>query len=319
MIFRVLIVLFFLLNLSISNAVQAAPLTSVPLGKILFVSDKGSNVGEYHIFSMNADGTKKVQLTSGKDIDTRPRWSPDKKKIAFVRINDSEKIWIMDANGHNQKLLFDGSYLSFSPDGKKMVYADASIYIYDFATQKTVKKVDGNIYDGYNAEPDWSPNGKTIVYRNTFVYSFPHVANLRMFSVNSTNTASTTTTTPPYTSLTFYDEYNEGYASQPRWSPNGKEIVYLNDGYLNVMTATGKNNKTLATSPSVSSGGELRAPVWSPDGSYFLATNQNIDPITENYSDVKIFQSKKNGNSSSWLWLTGKTYNSYPADWKIFK
>ncbi len=49
-------------------------------GKIAFQSDRG---GDHEIYTMNADGTKIVKLTTNPTEDEDPAFSPDGKKIAF--------------------------------------------------------------------------------------------------------------------------------------------------------------------------------------------------------------------------------------------
>ena len=50
---------------------------------------------------------------------------------------------------------------------------------------------------------------------------------------------------------------------EPRWSPDGKQIVYLADKSIKVMGADGANPRTLTEHPAGSS-----LPRWSPDGSH---------------------------------------------------
>jgi Tol biopolymer transport system component len=68
-----------------------------------------------------------------------PAWSPDGLHIAFVRshtdkhFNDTSHIWIMDANGSNQRRLTTSRRLdsepAWSPDGKKIAFSRGhSIY-----------------------------------------------------------------------------------------------------------------------------------------------------------------------------------------------
>lgn len=292
-----LIASILLLNLSIVNA--ASVVTTSPSGKILFNSDKD---GDFEIYAMNANGTKVVKLTINNKNDTNSRWSADGKKIAFVR--DGKEIRIMDANGRNEKLLFKGDSVAFSPDGKRMAFsADGNIYIYDIATKKTVKKISADIYYGYNSEPDWSPNGKTIVYTNKFLYSFPHVTNIAKFYADGASNNKR---------LTQYSDSDERYASQPRWSPNGKEILftihYLSGvDFLAHMSANGQNQKSLIEPK----GGALFSPVWSPDGNYLLASYQSPN------AKARILRASKDASVA--IWLTRDTYNSYSTDWKDLK
>ena len=53
---------------------------------------------------MNADGTGTTRLTSTKENDTHPTWSPDGSQIAFARDGD---IYVMNADGSNARRISD--------------------------------------------------------------------------------------------------------------------------------------------------------------------------------------------------------------------
>ena len=58
---------------------------------------------------MDADGENLTQLTRGEMEDHRPRFSPDGERIVFDRSHrgGESRIWIMDADGANARLLLD--------------------------------------------------------------------------------------------------------------------------------------------------------------------------------------------------------------------
>jgi dipeptidyl aminopeptidase/acylaminoacyl peptidase len=79
------------------------------------------------------DGKQHVQLTSSKQDDTRPRFSPDGRYLAFVSARDADEdddeeataqVWLMErAGGESRQLTeLDGSVedLAWSPDGKRL-------------------------------------------------------------------------------------------------------------------------------------------------------------------------------------------------------
>ncbi len=66
-------------------------------------------------------------LTATEDQDNNfPRWSPDGKRIAFLRGTRATKLWLMDADGGNQRALTDGSgsdrFPLWSPDGERIAF-----------------------------------------------------------------------------------------------------------------------------------------------------------------------------------------------------
>jgi Tol biopolymer transport system component len=66
--------------------------------------------------------------------------------------------------------------------------------------------------------------------------------------------------------------------SQPAWSPNGKEIAFVNsDNRIWVMDLNGENRRSLISGP-----GDyiITAPSWSPDGSVVIYTRQVLSDTT---------------------------------------
>ena len=89
------------INLAVSNNWSGyATLAWTLEGRIVFVSEEGGNAD---IWSMNADGTVRRQLTTDRHWDTAPSVSPDGRYIVFMSNRAGmENIWRMDIDGGNQ-------------------------------------------------------------------------------------------------------------------------------------------------------------------------------------------------------------------------
>ncbi|MCB9067684.1 MAG: PD40 domain-containing protein [Calditrichae bacterium] len=92
-----------------SNENKLMPQLSPDRKSLLYYSDA---TGNNDIFTVNTDGSARRQLTKNPLGDIRPRWSPDGKTIVFERGDKrrNQHIFIMDANGENQKQLTFSDY-----------------------------------------------------------------------------------------------------------------------------------------------------------------------------------------------------------------
>lgn len=79
-----------------------------PAGKK--ITYEGRVNGHFQIFTINEDGSQNTQLTADYRADYEsPTWSPDGRYLTYSLIRGSKSgIYIMNANGSNVRLLFEG-------------------------------------------------------------------------------------------------------------------------------------------------------------------------------------------------------------------
>ena len=150
--------------------------------EILFYS---SRTGNHEIYTMNDDGSRIQRLTDNPLADRLPRWSPDGRKIVFTREpmftgpvdpdHIISNIFVMDADGRNEHLLTDtpANYEkpAWHPDGNRIAFSihkagTTDIAVMNLQTGK-VKRLINNPEGGLSESPDWSPNGRQIVFEHS--------------------------------------------------------------------------------------------------------------------------------------------------------
>jgi Tol biopolymer transport system component len=190
-----------------------------PDGASIAYTDRGD------LFVMRADGShvRQVTPTDRTKLDVHPTWSPDGTRIAFARFTFS-------------KPLSTDPFVGQEPSGSGIyvVRADGSELT---RLTELVPSADG----GPDEWPDWSPNGKRIVFQRDF----------EIYVMNADGSA--------------LRKLTGGHSGQPSWSPDGTKIVLqreapgkgLNELY--VMDADGSNVTPLDVGPAT----DLR-PDWQP-------------------------------------------------------
>jgi TolB protein len=98
-------------DVSDNHDVDDAPTWSPDGGSIAFVAYlHGADPfmigqGDAEIFVVSADGSHKVDVSRNNAWDGDPAWSPDGRSIAFTRRTDHAQIFVMRANGNDQRRL----------------------------------------------------------------------------------------------------------------------------------------------------------------------------------------------------------------------
>lgn len=222
--------------------------------------------GSWQIWSVDPNGKHLTQLTKTHNDFNYPAISMDGKQIVFA-CND-KTIWFLKNGRACQRIENippSSNHPSWSPLGDKIVFVaytfdnrkeDSDIWIYDINTGAIRKLMQ---QDNIQSFPEWSPDGKTIVYTSGY----------RVDSTNIHESLWAVDADGKHPRPLISDDF---YSIQPSWSPDGKTIAYASNKSGNmdiwVVGKDGRNLRQVTFNHSYDAD-----PSWSPDGSKICFTS----------------------------------------------
>jgi Tol biopolymer transport system component len=146
--------------------------------KIVFMASKeGVQPLEVNIWTVPAEGGKPTQITKGPNDDRYPCWSPDGKRIAFIRATEKSKdeyvmnIYLVPAEGGEVRQLtteadrVNYASIKWAPDGDQIAYFSLDKTINVKPLQGGEPRVVVNVENVHShCELSWSPDGKELAY-----------------------------------------------------------------------------------------------------------------------------------------------------------
>jgi TolB protein len=263
--------------------------------KIVVSSDRHAptlppQANNFELYLINLDGSGEQRLTYNNVGDGFGALSPDGKKIVFASNRDrvdgepvnTDRLFLMNADGTDQTFLARGGSPTWSPDGKYIAFqgsasgtglpknslpdaatVDSDIFVLnvdDLLDHGTPPRNLTNSPDRIDEDPDWSPDGNLIVYTSNDATQHPvPPMPLNYFTAEIYVRPADGSGMP--TQLTTNDEEERA----PAWSHHGDRISYMchaggADFEICVMNADGTHQIQL-TNNNV---GDLSG-AWSPD------------------------------------------------------
>ncbi|HUQ23417.1 MAG TPA: hypothetical protein VM049_10445 [Gaiellaceae bacterium] len=224
-----------------------------PDGKQLVFARLGSG-----IFRMNPDGTRLRRLTSGAR-DVYPAWSPDGKRIAFLRpFRTDWRLYVMSATGASERRLPQAPPAgrpTWTRDGKSILTpSGADLLKLDARTGK-VQRYSGltlDIQTSQNATV--SRDGQSIAYIGPRLSTGPEDCGEGPCPQYALYTARVPA---PHRARRVVND-----AGPAGWSPDGRTLVYVHLGALTLRTVGSGATRTIAAKPHVAAGDS--PPAWQP-------------------------------------------------------
>ena len=265
---------------ALQRVVRVSDLQLSPDGKqAAFVAERvflTENAKEKHIWIVPADGGEPRQATFQGSSNTRPRWSPDSRSIAYVSDRSGKpQIWIMRADGtetHQVTTLATGAEgVLFSPAGDRLIY-QSRVYPQcggdDACNARELEATMNN--------PVKATLFDRLLYRHWDQWSDGRVSHLFSISLSEPEAAPVDLTPGSFDAPPFSLGGSDDYAL----SPDGAELCFVRktterpelstDANLFVVPVTGGEPVQLTSNPAAD-----LSPAYSADGRYLAYRRQD--------------------------------------------
>jgi len=141
--------------------------------RLVFESNRDGNTA---VYTVNPDGADLFRLTDGTANDAQPAYSPGGSRIAFISDrNGLLETFLMNDDGGGVRRLSAGEREDYAPSwfptgnliavmSRKRGHLGHDLVLIDLKTLKRATMTDSTTND---MDPQWSPDGKWILYRSS--------------------------------------------------------------------------------------------------------------------------------------------------------
>ena len=92
--------------------------------KIVFemIKDRRADISDYDVWTMDANGANRINLTPDEFQEYDPAWSPDGQTIAFYSSQSPRGIYVIRPDGSGLTFLTEGNNPAWSPDSRSLLF-----------------------------------------------------------------------------------------------------------------------------------------------------------------------------------------------------
>jgi dipeptidyl aminopeptidase/acylaminoacyl peptidase len=258
--------------------------------------DLAANKKTSHIWIVPAEGGQARQLTRGEGAESRPRWSPDGDRLAFISTRGGKsQVWILPLNGGEAHAV---TTISTEADG--VTWAAKSDMLV-FTSQVYPDCAD----DACNRARLEEAEHSKVKARVISSLLFRHWTEWRdgkythLFSVSAEGGSPRDLTPGAYDSPTFFLGAPDGYAI----SPDGAEVTVTSNRSMPPSAVAWTTNNDLYLIPS--GGGAAKditetnlgsdaSPQYSPNGRYIAYTSQARNGYESDLFRLRVYDRETN-------------------------
>lgn len=240
------------------------------------VAYTAEKAGARQVFSLSVRGGSPVQLTASEKPVSDPQWSPDGRRLAYVR---DDEVWVMEADGSRVTRVVgkpgEGRHPRWSPDGRRLAFISrrrgwSQIWLVDAPVPRrgrpaaVPRPAEPTVLTEAGVDVEtfvWSPDGGRIA---VMAHRQPEPSETSQIALVDVATGTT--------------EVVAGETSMDvgaRWLPDGS-LLYVSDadGWFQVVRRTADGHDRIVLTAGEREHGEPGgavglAPLPSPDGSRF--------------------------------------------------
>jgi TolB protein len=274
-----------------STLLDTVPSLSPDGRRVTYVADP--NVAQDDdLYSIRPDGSGLQSVTRNSLWEDQPVWSPDRSRIAFVRLLGlSGDVLVMNADGRDAHVVAKGVHPAWTADGQRLAYdRDGDIYTVSADGGPEHLLIGGPTVD---SDPAWSRDGARIAYTRRPAKDTP--GDVWTAAADGSGAAQLTRIADTH------DHCVPIEAFSPAWSPDGTEIAYVRgvgvttDCMFHIFSMSihairldGTADRLITNGGAGGQGG-ASDPAWSPDGARLVFTiSAQYDPREDFIYEVGI-------------------------------